>query len=223
VSIGLSLIPFGLAFGVACTQAALRWYHALGLSSLTFTGGTQFAAVSVLGDGGSALAAIVAGLLLSTRSLVYGLVMAPDLKGSVLFRAAASQLMIDESIAVGTSQQRTEARRLGYLAGGLSVFVFWNLTTVIGATVLGSNDDFVTTFGLDATIPAAFVALVWPRLRDRSQRAIGLLGAVIAFVLIPIAPAGVPIIASAAAVVLLASPWATGSASTVTADDEGMP
>jgi 4-azaleucine resistance transporter AzlC len=202
-SIGISLIPFGLAFGVSCVQAKLEWYHALGLSSLVFTGGSQFAAVGVLKDGGTAVAAVLAGLLLSMRSLVYGLVMAPDLRGPVWFRALASQLMIDESIAVGTAQTDPKARRLGYLAGGLSVFVFWNISTLAGFWLLGSGTDFTEKYGLDATVPAAFAALVWPRLQDPAQRTVAIIGAVIAFGLIPIAPAGMPIIAAALAVPLM--------------------
>ena len=198
--IGLSVSPFGIAFGVMCTQANLRWFHALGMSSLVFTGGTQFAAVGVLKDGGTAAAAILAGLLLSMRSLVYGLMMTPTLKGSFLFRAFASQLMIDESVAVGTAQHTPQARRAGYLAGGLSVFVFWNLATMIGYWLIGSNADFTRRFGLDATVPAAFAALVWPRVRDARQRPITLVGAVIAFALIPLVPPGMPIVAAALAV-----------------------
>ncbi len=203
LSIGVAVAPFGLAFGVACTQAKLRWYEALGMSTLVFTGGSQFAAVGVLKDGGTAAAAIIAAVLLSTRSLVYGLMMAPDLKGSFLFRAAASQLMIDESIAVGTAQTETKARRAGYLAGGLSVFFFWNIATMVGFVAIGSNADFTKRFGLDATVPAAFAALVWPRLQDPTQRLIAIVGALIAFGLIPIAAPGMPIVAAALAVPLV--------------------
>jgi predicted branched-subunit amino acid permease len=200
LSIGVSLIPFGLAFGVSCTKAGLSWVQALAFSSLVFTGGSQFAAVGVLGDGGGAAAAIGAGLLLSIRSLVYGLVMAPILKGRFTYRAAASQLMIDESIAVSTSQTTPSARRMGYFVGGLSVFFFWNLTTLIGAVALKSNGDLVAKFGLDATVPAAFAALLWPRLQDPANRRVAVVGALIALILIPIAPAGIPIVASGFAV-----------------------
>jgi predicted branched-subunit amino acid permease len=201
LSIGVSLIPFGLAFGVSCTRAGLSWVQALGFSSLVFTGGSQFAAVGVLGDGGGVAAAIGAGLLLSIRSLVYGLVMAPTLKGKLAYRALASQLMIDESIAVSTAQSTPSARRMGYFVGGLSVFFFWNVTTLIGAIALKSNGDLITKFGLDATVPAAFAALIWPRLKDPEHRIVALLGALIALVLIPVAPAGIPIVASGFAVI----------------------
>ena len=200
LSISVSLIPIGLAFGVLCSKAGLSWVQALGFSSLVFTGGSQFAAVGVLGDGGGVAAAVGAGLLLSVRSLVYGLVMTPALKGRFRFRAAASQLMIDESVAVGTAQTGSQARKVGYLTGGVSVFVFWNVTTLLGAVVLGSSGQLVEKFGLDATIPAAFAALVWPRLKNVELRRVAVVGALIAVVLIPIAPPGIPIVVSGLAV-----------------------
>jgi len=118
----------------------------------------------------------------------------------------AAQLMIDESTAVGTVQATDALKRYGYLVGGLGVFVLWNLTTVLGVSVLSSSEELITDLGIDATIPAAFLALLWPRLHDREQRLVAAAGALVAVLLVPVSPAGVPIIAAAAAVIL-AKPW----------------
>ncbi|MGD9704822.1 MAG: AzlC family ABC transporter permease [Acidimicrobiia bacterium] len=202
LSVGIAVAPFGLAFGVACAQAGLGLDEAMGFSVLVFTGSAQFAAVSVLADGGTAFAAIASALLLSLRSLAYGVVMAPALHGPRWWRALVSQLMIDEAMAVGAAQPTRRLQRAGYLWGGCSVFVLWNLSTAIGAAAVSSAGDLVDTLGIDATIPAAFLALVWPRLADPVQRAVALAGAVIAVVLVPIAPAGVPILGASAAVLV---------------------
>jgi predicted branched-subunit amino acid permease len=201
VSIALAVFPFGLAFGVACTSADLSVWEALGFSSLVFTGASQFAAVSVLSANGAAIAAIAAGVLLSLRSLAYGFVMAPALRGPTWWRALASQLMIDEAMAVGTANDDVALRRYGYLWGGCSVFVTWNLATVAGAALVSSGgEELISRLGIDATIPAAFLALIWPRLADPVQRAVAVVGALIALVLIPLAPAGIPILAASLAV-----------------------
>lgn len=199
---GISVIPFGVAFGIACADAGLSTGQAMGFSVLMFTGGSQFAAVGVLGDGGSATAAIIAAVLLAMRSLAYGVVMAPVLTGSRWFRALASQLMIDESMAIGSAQIEPADQRYGYFAGGISIFVLWNASTFVGAAVVSSAGTMVTTWGLDATIPAAFLALLWPRLADPTQRIVAIGGTVIAIGLVPVATAGMPIIAAAAAVAL---------------------
>ncbi len=195
--IGVSTMPFGVAFGVACSQAGLRWWEALGFSTVVFGGSAQFAAVGVLADGGAVASAITAGGLLNLRSLAFGLLLAPALTGPWWWRALASQLMIDESTAVAVSTDDMQLRRFGYLAGGLSVFVLWNASTLFGAAVLASAGDLVERWGLDATIPAAFLALLWPRLRDRFQIRAVVAGLAIAAVLVPVAPPGIPIIAAA--------------------------
>ncbi len=170
-------MPFGFAFGIACSDAGLSTAEAMGFSTLMFTGGSQFAAVGVLGDGGSAGTAIVAAVLLALRSLAYGVVMAPALTGSRWWRALVSQLMIDEAMAIGSAQTEPADQRYGYVAGGLAVFVCWNAATFAGVSLISSAGDLVERWGFDATIPAAFLALVWPRLAFPSQRIVALGGA----------------------------------------------
>ena len=202
LSIALAVMPFGLAFGIAAREAGLNIFEAMGFSSLVFTGSAQFAAVSVLSDGGSAVTAVLAGALLNLRSLAFGVALAPVLKGSRWFRATAAQLMIDEAAAVGMAQEKPADRRYGYLAGGLAVFVLWNLSTAAGVLFLGAMGDVVMQAGIDATIPAAFLALLWPRLSDARQRTIALAGAVIALASVAVLPPGLPIIAAGLAVAL---------------------
>jgi predicted branched-subunit amino acid permease len=82
------------------------------------------------------------------------------------------------------------------------VYTVWNLTTLLGAAGTSAIGD-PTKFGLDAVVPAAFLALLAPRLRQGLlEKRIALGGAVIAVVLIPLTPAGVPVLASCAALLL---------------------
>jgi predicted branched-subunit amino acid permease len=190
-------MPFGLAFGIAAADAGLATWQASAFSLLVFAGSAQFAAVQVIGNGGSALAAIAAGLLLNLRSLAFGVTMTTALAGPWWKRAAWSQLMIDESTAVGSAHTEHRWRRYGYLCAGLTIFVTWNLTTLIGAAALSSSGAVVTTWGIDATIPAAFVALLWPRLAEAGQRRSAAAGGLIALIVVPFAPPGLPILAAA--------------------------
>lgn len=206
-------MPFGLAFGIACSEAGLAVWEASAFSVFVFAGSAQFAAVGVLGDGGSALSAIAAGTLLNLRSLAFGVVMASALQGPWWKRAAWSQLMIDETTALGSAREDLRWRRYAYLFSGVTLFTAWNLSTLVGAAALSSAGDVVHDWGLDAAIPAAFLALLWPRLADRPQARTALLGAVIAIVLVPVAPPGVPILAAGLGVL---AGWRTPS----TADQE---
>jgi predicted branched-subunit amino acid permease len=128
--------------------------------------------------------------------------MTPHLAKPFWKRALDSHLMIDESVAVGTAAQEPENALFGYRWGGLAVFVSWNITTLIGAILGSQSGDLITKYGIDAAIPASFLALVWPRLQDREQLPIALLGALICLVLTPVLPAGLPIVASAIAALL---------------------
>lgn len=208
ISIGLAIAPFGLAFGALCAESGIGVWEALGFSSIVFGGSSQFAAVSVLADDGTIIAAITAGLLLNLRSLAFGVSMASSLNGPFLWRAGISQLMIDESTAIGSAQDTHELRRYGYMWGGLSVFVLWNTTTLIGVSVLSDAESLITDLGIDATIPAAFLGLIWNKLEDGVHRTIALLGSLLALILIPFTPAGIPIIAAASSIIYM-RPWAT--------------
>ena len=53
ISVGLAVAPFGAAFGALCTEAGLGTWEALGFSSFVFGGSSQFAAVTVLAEGGT--------------------------------------------------------------------------------------------------------------------------------------------------------------------------
>lgn len=200
-SITAAVAPFGVVFGAAAATAGLGLIEAIGFSVLVFAGSAQFAAVEILGDGGSVAAAVIAGLLLNVRSLAFGVIMAPALTGALWKRALMSQLMIDEATAVGVAATEPRDRRYGYLAGGLGVFVVWNLTTVLGFVVFSNAGDLISDLGLDVAGPAAFLALLWPRLADRRQLATAIAGAGLAIALIPLAPPGVPILVSMSGVV----------------------
>jgi predicted branched-subunit amino acid permease len=199
-SIALATTPFGLTFGAIASASDLTLMETMGFSLFVFSGSAQFAAVAILGEGGAIGAAVSAGLLLNLRSLAFGILLAPDLRGPVWWRALVSQLVIDESTAVATVEQDMESRRWGFLAGGVAVFTLWNLSTLVGAALVSAGGDAITRYGLDATIPAAFVGLLWPRMGEADQRRVALVGAAIALALTPFLPPGVVVVAAAAAV-----------------------
>ncbi len=199
VGVGLATGAYGISFGAISVTGGLTVLQTQVLSALMFTGGSQFALVGVLAAGGGALSAVATSVLLGFRNAFYGLAMAPVLRVHGLRRAVAAQLTIDEStaMAVGRSVEHDDGRasRLAFWATGLSVFVFWNLATLagsLGASALGDPK----VYGLDAAIPAGFIALVWPRLRDRRSWAVGLSAAAVALVLTPFLRPGVPVLLS---------------------------
>ena len=83
------------------------------------------------------------------------------------------------------------------------MFVFWNLATVLGAlgaTALGDPKKF----GLDAAVGAAFLGLLWPRLRDRSSWVIAVVGAAVALTFTPLLSPGIPVLVAGFVAVVVA-------------------
>jgi predicted branched-subunit amino acid permease len=119
--------------------------------------------------------------------------------------------MIDEATAVGSAQYEHRWRRYGFVSAGVAMFVAWNLSTLLGATAFASAGSLVHRLGIDAAVPAAFLALLWPRLASTDQRRTALVGAALALALVPITPAGVPVIAASLGV---AAGWRRGRAET---------
>jgi predicted branched-subunit amino acid permease len=195
-SLGLAVVPFGLAFGVAAVDAGIDTPLTCLYSLAVFTGSAQLAAVQVIHDGGAVAAAVAAGLLLNLRSLAFGLTMAPALGGRWWQRALVAQLNIDEAMAVGAAQRERRWQRYGFIAGGLAVFVAWNTSTLAGALLGSGTADLIERGGLDAAAPAAFLALLWPRLVTPAGRVAAGAGGAIALGLVPVAPAGLPIVAA---------------------------
>jgi len=202
LGVGLAVGAYGFAFGAASVAAGLSVLQTCLLSLLTFTGGTQFAVVGVVAGGGTLAAALGGGLLLGSRNMLYAMRLTPLLRVRGLRRLIAAHGTIDESTAMAIGQSEEEHGRVAFWWTFGGVFTVWNLTTLLGAAGTSAIGD-PSKFGLDAVVPAAFLALLAPRLRQGLiEKRIALGGAVIAFVLIPLTPAGVPVLASCAALLL---------------------
>ena len=195
--VGIAVAAYGVSFGAISVTGGLTVLQTQFLSALMFTGGSQFALVGVLIAGGGIASAVATSVMLGFRNAFYALAMAPLLKVHGLRRLVAAQLTIDEStaMAVGRSVEHDGGRaaRLAFWATGISVFVFWNLATLAGAVGANALGD-PKIWGLDAAIPAGFIALVWPRLNDRRAWTIGLTAAFVALALTPFLRPGVPVL-----------------------------
>ena len=149
--------------------------------------------------------AVAASLLLGVRNTIYGLRLAPLLQVSGRRRLLAAQLTLDESTAMALAQPNARAGRLGFWATGAAVFVCWNVATVAGALGASRIGD-PASFGLDAAVPAALLALVWPQLQDHTTRVVALGAAAVALALSPVLPPGVPVLLAASVAVMAAWP-----------------
>ncbi|WP_297342708.1 AzlC family ABC transporter permease [Amnibacterium sp.] len=207
LSVAIATGLYGVSFGALSVASGLTVLQTCLLSLLLFSGGSQFALIGILGGGGTVGAAVAASSLLALRNALYGLQLGPTMLPRGWRRFAVAQLTIDESTAVAVSQSATPLRRLGFWVTGLGVYIGWNLMTLIGAFAGDALGD-PRRYGLDAAASAAFLALLWPRLRAREPVAIAVVGAVATTLLIPVLPQGLPVLAAALLGALAAWFWA---------------
>lgn len=199
VVMGLVTGAYGLTFGALGVTSGLSVLQTCILSLAMFTGGSQFAYVGVVAGGGAPLTGAAAAVLLGARNTLYGLTLAPVLGVRGGRKLLASQVVIDESSAMSMGEDDVRLKRLAFLATGLSIYLLWNLGTLAGAVAAGALPD-PKALGLDAVAPAAFIFLFAGRLTTRTAWLTAAIGAAVAFLVIPIVPAGLPVIVAAVAV-----------------------
>jgi 4-azaleucine resistance transporter AzlC len=195
MGIGLYAMAFGASFGAISIGSGLTLPQTMVLSLVMFTGASQFAFVGVAASGGSPFAAVPAALLLGMRNAFYGVPISEILHPRGFARLWTAHFVIDETTAMAIGQATPRARRFAFWTTGMILFSLWQLGSLAGALVGRAVNP--TDIGLDAAAPAVFLALLWPMLRRQEGRWVALGGAAVALALIPVAPPGIPVIASA--------------------------
>jgi len=199
MGIAIASGAYALSFGAIATTSGLSLLQTVCLSLLMFTGASQFALVGVIGSGGSVWAGAATAALLGSRNALYGVRLSTLLKVSGLRRLAAAHFVIDETTAMAIARDGESESRYAFWVTGVLLFAFWNLGTFIGALATSAIPD-PKVLGLDAAPPAAYLALLAPRLRAREPLAIALAAGLVALIVLPFVPAGIPLLIVAALV-----------------------
>jgi 4-azaleucine resistance transporter AzlC len=198
--IGVAVLAFGVSFGLLARTAGMGRMAPIVMSATTFAGSAQFAVASVLNAGGTVAAAVLAAVLLNVRYGPISISVADVFAGGAPKRLVQSQLIVDESWAIAARGGGRFERDV-LLGAGLLLYPCW-----VGATALGVfGGGFLgdpERLGLDAAFPALFLALLVPQLAGRRAVAAALAAAALALALVPVTPAGIPIVAASAACLL---------------------
>jgi len=221
MGVAIATGAYGISFGAIALTGGLDLWQTMALSLLMFTGGSQFGLIGVVAGGGAPLAGAATAIMLGARNALYGLRLSELLNVRGGRRLLTAQLIIDESTAMAIGRDSDRAARLGFYATGIGVFTLWNIGTAVG--VLGASwlSD-PRLLGLDAAAPAAFLALLAPRLRGREAWAVALAAALVALVAVPFVPVGFPVlIASLVGVVAGLLPHRTTGPAPAAGDAEG--
>jgi predicted branched-subunit amino acid permease len=204
LAVGLAVSLYGVSFGALSVASGLDIWQTCVLSLFMFSGGSQFALIGVLASGGASagFAAVAGAALLGTRNGLYAIRMSPIVGGPWWRKLLAAQITVDESTAVATAQPTRASQQAGFWWTGVILYVGWNLTTLVGALIGNALGD-VRAYGLDAAAAAAFLGLLWPRLKSLQPIVVAVAAAVVAALLTPSLPAGVPILIAALVAVVV--------------------
>ena len=186
-----------LSFGVLAVDAGLSSFEAILMSMIVFAGSAQFAAIAIIGSGGTAAAAIGAAALMNSRFLPMGVAFGPSLPGGPIKRALQGQPVVDASWVQANQGDGTFDRFLLFGSTGIQ-YVTWALGTAAGA-LGGDMIGDTHRLGLDAIYPTFFLILLLGEVHDKRSRLVALAGGLIALALVPFAPAGVPVLAASLA------------------------
>jgi 4-azaleucine resistance transporter AzlC len=162
------MIPFGLAYGILGKSIGLSSGETTLMSLLVFAGAAQFICLPMFVEGASLFMIGFTTLLINLRHLLMGASLAPYMSElSMPIKAVLSFGMTDETYAVTINQAQAGGYSSAYQLGSNSTcYIVWLVSTV-GGVILGSRISDPLSWGLDFAMPATFLALLIPRLRDK--------------------------------------------------------
>ncbi|MFN5341435.1 MAG: AzlC family ABC transporter permease [Roseiflexaceae bacterium] len=172
--------PFGMVYAVSALAAGLSIWETLGMSLIVFAGASQFTAVGLFGSGANPWTIIATTAIINARHLLLAASTASYIRRAPTWlRALVAFQLTDETYAVGIQHFAKHGGDAWYQFGSnLSLYVVWAASTVIGS-LLGALIPDPGALGLDLIFPQTFIAFTVPLLRDRINRVVAGLAAVI--------------------------------------------
>jgi 4-azaleucine resistance transporter AzlC len=186
-----------VSFGILAENAGLTDIEAVIMSAIVFAGSAQFTAISIVAQGGGAGAAVAAATLMNSRFLPMGAAVGPSFRGGPLRRALKGQAVVDHSWALSSKGDGRFDEALLIGASAIA-YVTWVTGTAVGAVwgnALGDPD----ALGLDAIFPAFFFGLLLNEMKSGRARGVAALGTVLALLLVPFTPPGIPVLVASLA------------------------
>lgn len=187
-----------VSFGVVASEAGLHPSAVIAMSVLWHAGAAQFASVGILVAGGGLPAVVSTAALMNARFVPMGFGVGPWLRGGPVRRAFEGQAVVTSAWVLAAQPDGTFQRER-LLAHTAIYYIGWVTGTVVGVLAPPLDAD---ALGLDAVFPAFFLGLLFAEIRDRRRAGVAALGAAIALALVPVTPAGVPVMMASAATLI---------------------
>lgn len=163
----VGMVVFGLAYGLLAHTVGLTLAETVGMSALVLAGASQFVALGMIGAGTPAGLIVLSALFINLRHLLMGLALAPHLRRERWWvQALLAHGIVDESFVLASTHWAAHPASACYLAGiEASLVSFWLLSSAVGFWIGPALGD-PRAWGLDFALPATFIGLLVPQLRE---------------------------------------------------------
>lgn len=200
-TLALTFFALGVTVNLLVLEAGTSSQLTIVAALAVYSATSELAYLAVKDAGGTEVAAVVAAWVVSSRFGLLAVSLGAKLPGGVWHRAAAAVNSFDPNVALAI--QQTDGRQVTRVFWRVTaaLMVGWWTGTVVGV-FLGNVIGDADRFGLDALFPAAMLAIIGNGLRRRDGAMAAAIGGGLCLVLIPLVPAGLPIIASVAGAII---------------------
>ncbi|HSJ45755.1 MAG TPA: AzlC family ABC transporter permease [Euzebyales bacterium] len=194
----VAIVPFAMVLGVTINASVVPDLVGAVMTPVLYAGSANFAVVSVLDAGGTALTAAFTALVVNARFTMYGAALAERFRDQPRwFRWLGPSFIIDQTFALSTARTERDPawfRAYWFAAAGLIGIVFTAMAVV--GILLGPIVP--SGIGLEFTVPVLFVALSVSHVRDRPALAAAVAGAAVTALALDL-PHGLGLLAGAVA------------------------
>ncbi len=219
LALAFTYFAVGVTVSVAMIDRGVSIPTTLGAALFVYSATSELAFLAVRDGGGSAILGVLSGWLVASRFGLLAVSLGSRYRGPTWERAAAAVNSFDPNVGLAVQQAERSGLRAVFWKVTAALMVGWWTGSLVGV-FLGDVIGDGRAWGLDAVFPAALLAIIGALIRRRDGLTAALVGAGICCVLVPIAPGGVPILASALGAVAAVIVFASGDS---TADPERPP
>ena len=150
------------------------------MSSIIFGGASQVVFAQLWSVGASPIVTGGSVAIINSRHIIYSANISKYISVlSLRWRLALGYLLTDEAFAISFQEFENRKRFAHYhlLGGGLTLWVFWQISTVTGV-FLGAN--IPPYLNLEFAIPLTFIAIILPKLKSLAQISTAVTASIIA-------------------------------------------
>jgi 4-azaleucine resistance transporter AzlC len=163
----VAIIPFAMVLGVTIDASVVPDLVGAVMAPVLYAGSANFAAISVIDAGGTALTAAFTALVVNARFTMYGAALADRFRDQPRwFRWLGPWFIIDQIFALSGARAERDPVwfRAYWLAAAALIGVVFTAMAVVGILL---GPIVPSGIGLEFTVPAMFVALSVSHVRDR--------------------------------------------------------